>query len=110
MSDQQFLPQRHHGRLVLPPRSRVILEAVVRLTFQVVMDYYSGALYTSDAFEDESGHEDIDIDEGKFHTNHSHMPCKLHTQQHAPWQNASSCHHQSLSRMPKGLDARTRAD
>lgn len=72
--------QWHNGRLVLPPRFRVVLEALVRLTFQVVIDfYYSGLFYTSSALEDESDHEDIDVHESNIHINDSYMPCKLRT-------------------------------
>jgi hypothetical protein len=50
----------------------------------------------SDASEDESDHEEIDHPdddddddyEGNFHITDGYMPCKLHTQQHSPWQNA----------------------
>ena len=77
-----------------------------------------------DASEDESDHEEIDhpdVDddyEGNFHITDGYMPCKLHTQQHAPRQNALSWgklgehHHRSLPRRPRGLEsiAGSRAD
>jgi hypothetical protein len=72
----------------------------------------------SDPSEDESDHEEIDhpdVDddddddyEGNFHITGGYMPCKLRTQQHVPWQNASSWgklgehHHRSLPRRPRG--------
>jgi hypothetical protein len=71
----------------------------------------------SDASEDESDHEEIDyadVDddyEGNLYIIECHMPCKLRTQQHAPWQNALSWrdlgehHHRSLPRMPRGLES-----
>ena len=80
----------------------------------------------SDASEDESNHEEIDHPnddddddhEGNFHITDGYMPCKLHTQQHAPWQNALSWgklgehHHRSLPRRLRGLEsnAGSRAD
>ena len=78
----------------------------------------------SDASEDESDHEEIDHPnddedyEGKFHITDDYMPCKLHTQQRAPWQNALSWerlgkhHYRSLPQRPRGLgsNAGSRAD
>ena len=73
--------------------------------------------------EDETDHEEIDHDvdddyEGSFHIINSYIQCKLRTQQHAPWRNASSWekleerHHQSLPRRPRVRVpiARSRAD
>jgi hypothetical protein len=82
----------------------------------------------SDASKDESDHEEIDHPdddddddddyEGNSHITNGYMPCKLRTQQHAPWQNALSWgkmgehHHRSLPRRPRGLEsiAGSRAD
>jgi hypothetical protein len=112
----------------LPPHLAAILQftaILVNLTYNIVMDRFA-ALYlrTPDASEDESDHEEIDhpgVDddyEGNFYIIDGYTPCKLRTQQHVLWQNASSReklrehHHQSPPQRPRGLEssAGSRAD